>query len=286
MRLPCMSVIVTCVLLNVAEMFAMPVEMFLACFALTIFLAFASSPSSSAAVGVATTGAPVASTLAASAAGAAAAPFLGLVSSAALAGFSAAASGFASFAGAAFFLISSAIQIQFLVNAGLGIRVTLHTDSPTRTFAGTSVGLGTLTTHRQAAQVADATIALDGLQPLEIQTEFAAQIAFDHILAVLDRVNDLGQLRFGEVLRADRRVNVGAFENLDGVNRADAVDVTERDINALVRRNFYTNDACHKLINLVVVYDVCSCRSHATRHGDAQSCSARTAFLPRLELSC
>ena len=43
------------------------------------------------------------------------------------------------------------------------------------------------------------------------------------------------------------RVNVRAFQNLERVDRADAVDVAERNINALVRRNFYTNDACHKL---------------------------------------
>src|SRR5881394_3857563 len=56
-KLPCMSVIVTCVLLNVARMCATPVEMFLACLALMIFLALGSSANSSAAVGAATTGA-------------------------------------------------------------------------------------------------------------------------------------------------------------------------------------------------------------------------------------
>ncbi len=49
MRLPCMSVMVTCVLLNVARMLAMPETMFLASLALMIFLPAASSPNSSAA---------------------------------------------------------------------------------------------------------------------------------------------------------------------------------------------------------------------------------------------
>jgi len=49
--LPCMSVMETRVLLKVARMLAIPVLIFLAPLALTIFLAAASSPSNSAAVG-------------------------------------------------------------------------------------------------------------------------------------------------------------------------------------------------------------------------------------------
>ena len=49
--MPCMSVIVTMVLLNVARMLAMPVWMFLPRLALTIFLTTAFSPRSSASVG-------------------------------------------------------------------------------------------------------------------------------------------------------------------------------------------------------------------------------------------
>jgi len=51
--LPCMSVMVTLVLLNVAKMLAMPTAIFLAPLALMIFLALASSASNSAAVGAA-----------------------------------------------------------------------------------------------------------------------------------------------------------------------------------------------------------------------------------------
>src|SRR5207302_8657251 len=49
--LPCMSVIVTCVLLNVARMLATPDVMFFDPLALMIFLAAASSANNSAAVG-------------------------------------------------------------------------------------------------------------------------------------------------------------------------------------------------------------------------------------------
>src|SRR6267143_1097889 len=55
-----MSVMVTCVLLNVARIFAMPTAMFFEPLALMIFLALGSSPSNSAAVGAA--GADIGST--------------------------------------------------------------------------------------------------------------------------------------------------------------------------------------------------------------------------------
>src|SRR5882724_5532383 len=96
--------------------------------------------------------------------------------------------------------------------------------------------------------MADAAIAADALQPFQIHAEFAAQIALDDILAFLDRVDDLRKLRLGQILRADRGINVRALENFQRVDGADAVDVAQRNVYALVRRNFNTNDACHKII--------------------------------------
>jgi hypothetical protein len=63
----------------------------------------------------------------------------------------------------------------------------------------------------------DAAIAFDALQSFKIHAEFAAQIALDDILALLDRVNDLGKLLLGQILRANRAVNVGALENLEAL---------------------------------------------------------------------
>src|SRR5215471_14581243 len=106
MTCPCASVMLTCVLLNVARMLAIPLRIFLAPLALTIFLPAKSSANNSAAVGAApTTGA---------AAGAAAffGAFAGPASAAGLPpALSAAPSGLASFFGAGFFLVSSAIGL-------------------------------------------------------------------------------------------------------------------------------------------------------------------------------
>ncbi len=96
------------------------------------------------------------------------------------------------------------------MDAGLGARVALHADGLTRTFARAGVGLRALAAHGQAALVADATVATDALETLEIHADFAAEVALDDILALLDRVDDLRELGLGQILCADGRVNIRA----------------------------------------------------------------------------
>src|SRR5689334_16580436 len=119
-----------------------------------------------------------------------------------------------------------------LVNTGLRVRVALHTDRLARTFARAGVGLRALTAHRQAAHVAHAAITLDALQALEVHADFAAEITFNDILAVLDRVNNLRELRLAQVLRPNLRVDVRLLEDRDRVGRTDAINIPQRDINA------------------------------------------------------
>ena len=137
-----------------------------------------------------------------------------------------------------------------LVNASLRVRIALHADRLAWAFARARIGGGALAAHRQTAQVTHAAIALDGLQPLEVHAQLAAKVAFDHVLTILDGVNDFRELRLVEVLCADARVNPGRFQDIHGVLGTDAVDVAQGDIDALVGRDFYTNDACHILYSL------------------------------------
>src|SRR6185312_1470760 len=127
-----------------------------------------------------------------------------------------------------------------LVDASLRVRIALHTDRLARTFARAGVGLSALTAHRQAAHVAHATIALDALQALEVHADFAAKVTFDDILAILDGMNDLGKLGFAQVLRANLRIDIGLGQNLDRVRGTDAINIPQRNVDALIRRNFYT----------------------------------------------
>ena len=89
------------------------------------------------------------------------------------------------------------------MNAGLRRGIAHHADGFAGAFAGAGVGLRTLSADRQTAQVADAPVAFDGLEALEVQTEFTAEVALDDIFAFLDGVDDLGQLLFVQILGPD-----------------------------------------------------------------------------------
>ena len=131
------------------------------------------------------------------------------------------------------------------MNTGLGGRVADDTDGLSRAFAGTSICLGALSANRQATQVANAAIAFNALKALQVHTDLAAEIAFDDVFAILNRVDDLGELLFAQIFRADGGIDVGLGQNVFGVAGADAVNVTQRDVDALIRRDFYANDTCH-----------------------------------------
>ena len=120
------------------------------------------------------------------------------------------------------------------MDAGLGVRVALHADGLARTFARAGVGLGALTAHGQPAQVADAAVALDTLKALQVHTDFAAQIAFDHVFAFLNGMNDLRKLLLVQGFRPQARIDAGAVQDDLRIDRADAVNVTESDIDSLL----------------------------------------------------
>jgi len=80
------------------------------------------------------------------------------------------------------------------MNAGLGIRVTLNTHGLPRPLTRPRIGLGSLTADRQAPEVPLTSIGFDGLETLQVDTQLTAQVTFDDVLSVLDRLDDLGQL--------------------------------------------------------------------------------------------
>jgi hypothetical protein len=133
------------------------------------------------------------------------------------------------------------------VNAGLGSWAAHDTDGLSRALARARIGLSSLAPHGQSPQVSDTSIALNALEALQIHSDLAAQVAFDYVLAILDRVNDLGELLLSQVLGPNARVNLGPGQDVDGVARADAVNIAQGNIDALVGGDFYTNDTGHKL---------------------------------------
>ena len=74
-----------------------------------------------------------------------------------------------------------------------------------RPFARAGVGVRALAADRQALAVTQAAIAAQIHQPLDVHRHFAAQIAFDEIVAV-DRFADLDDLGVGQIVtRRSRR---------------------------------------------------------------------------------
>src|SRR5262249_19322051 len=88
------------------------------------------------------------------------------------------------------------LRVRGLVDAGFGCWVADDADGLPWAFTSAGIGLGTLAADREAAQMADAAIAFDGLKAFEVHADFAAQIAFDNIFAVLNGMNDLRKLLF------------------------------------------------------------------------------------------
>ena len=69
------------------------------------------------------------------------------------------------------------------------------------TFARARIGVRALAADRQALAVTQAAIAAEIHQPLDVHRHFAAQIAFDEIVAV-DRFADLDDFGLGQVVDA------------------------------------------------------------------------------------
>ncbi len=94
------------------------------------------------------------------------------------------------------------------MDAGFGSWTADHADSFAGALARAGIGLGALATHRQSPEMANAPVALNALEALQVHADLAAQIALDDILAILDGVDDLRELLFRQVLRADARIDI------------------------------------------------------------------------------
>eukprot|EP01026_Neomeris_dumetosa_P045016 TRINITY_DN38158_c0_g1_i2.p2 TRINITY_DN38158_c0_g1~~TRINITY_DN38158_c0_g1_i2.p2 ORF type:complete len:140 (+),score=17.05 TRINITY_DN38158_c0_g1_i2:264-683(+) len=131
------------------------------------------------------------------------------------------------------------------MDAGLRVGVALGADRLLWPLAGTGVGGGALTSHRQSALVANPAIGTDALEALEIHGDLTTQIAFDYIAVLLQRVYDLGELILVEVASPGGRFNFGLLQDFGRDFRADARDITERDDDALLAGDVDAEYTCH-----------------------------------------
>src|SRR3954467_9550902 len=116
------------------------------------------------------------------------------------------------------------------------------------TLASAGVGLGALTADREALAVTATLVAADLDLAPDVGLDLTAEVTLDLDLVVaLDRVTELDQLFVTQLVDAEVGVHAGLGENLLGARTADAVDVGECDLDALVAREVDTNEACHQM---------------------------------------
>src|SRR5690606_28756157 len=84
----------------------------------------------------------------------------------------------------------------------------------------------------------------------DVGLHFAAQIAF-HLEVLFDVIAQLGDLIVGQVLGAHVLVDAGGRKDLPGAGTADAVDVGQRDLHALVAREIHAHWTCHQAVFLL-----------------------------------
>jgi hypothetical protein len=129
--------------------------------------------------------------------------------------------------------------------AGFGVFVALHADRLAGAFARAGVRAGALTANGKTATMTDAAVTIDRLEPLEILLQFAAQIAFDHILVFGDDLDDPVELLIAQALGANIGADFSLFEDQLRPGRANAVNVREGGFNPFVTGNIDTEKARH-----------------------------------------
>ena len=113
---------------------------------------------------------------------------------------------------------------------------------PSRTsiYAGTSVSVGALAADREALAVTKAAVAADVHKALDVLVALTAEVALNHDLILIDIIADGVNLILGEVLNARIHVNIALDANLRRSGAADAVNVGQTDLNALLTREVDT----------------------------------------------
>src|SRR6266581_3790110 len=141
-------------------------------------------------------------------------------------------------------------------------RLLLDHDALALALAGAGVGVGALPTHGQPLAVTDPAVAADVHEALHAHGDLAPQIALDLELA-LDDVANARRLLVGPGLDPLVGIHARIRHNFLGRGNADAVDVLDRDLAALVARQVDSGYACHEQCSSLNPGAVCgagSCR--------------------------
>ncbi|CCB65768.1 protein of unknown function [Hyphomicrobium sp. MC1] len=123
-------------------------------------------------------------------------------------------------------------------------RLLLTGDRNSLALAGAGVRVRALTANGEALAVTKTAVATEVHQALDVGLNFAAEIAFDRVIAV-DGFTDLQDLSVGQLIDAALRRDAALLTNLFREFGANAMNITQRDFNALACRNVDACDAGH-----------------------------------------
>jgi hypothetical protein len=108
-----------------------------------------------------------------------------------------------------------------------------------RAFSGARIGMRALASDGKTATVAQAAIAADVHQSLDVHLDLLAQIAFDHPLLVNDCADAINFV-FGQFAYAALNADASFSENLVGARTPNTVDVRKTYFGSLVCRKVHT----------------------------------------------
>jgi hypothetical protein len=121
--------------------------------------------------------------------------------------------------------------------------------------------------------MAQATVAAEIHQALDVHRHVAAKIAFDLVLAI-DGFADLQDFGVGQFADAAFGRDLHPCTNVLGKLRADAVNILKSDHDAFLRRNVHTCDTSH-VPSLLVGRTSALCPSCGARRAEAQCAPQR-----------
>src|SRR6202012_5401189 len=102
--------------------------------------------------------------------------------------------------------------------------------------------------HRQSAAMTQAAIAAEVHQTLDVHAGLAAKVAL-HLIVAVDHFADLQHFLVGKLRHAAVIGNLYLLQDIGGVLLADAMDVLERDQDALVGRDIHAGNTGHGLLS-------------------------------------
>src|SRR5690606_37877417 len=104
-----------------------------------------------------------------------------------------------------------------------------------------------LATHGQATAVTQTLVRADLDLATDVGSHLTAKVTL-YLVVAFDVVAQGDQLVIAQVLHADRLVDLGGLEDLDGAGTTHAIDVCQCDHHALIARDVYAGKTCHAVL--------------------------------------